>query len=277
MLISIRGVAVNFLRGHIVAVFFALTYLISWSCWIGFGGMIALLGGFGPSLAGLICAGISDSRPGIASLLKRILAWRVSWKAYLFAISVPFLLAFFPLIFFGWMGGASPRIENLVRVPQLLPMFLGSLFVGGLSEETGWRGFALPQLRQRHGRVTASLLIGLFWGIWHVPLYTLGTLIPVASLVGFVLVTAIISILFTAVADLAQDSVLLAMIFHAAYNTCILRLPGLLEVPSVAQHQMFAVLLVVAMVFGVLWRWRQLRRTGAGGAKLDSRSGKSDM
>jgi membrane protease YdiL (CAAX protease family) len=249
---------VFFLRRHIVAIFFALTYLISWSCWIGFGGLIALLGAFGPALAGLICAGVAGGRQGIESLLKRILAWRVSWKAYLFAISVPFLLAFFPLIFFGWMGGGSPRIENLVRVPQLLPMFLGSLFVGGLSEEPGWRGFALPQLRQRYGRVTASLLIGLFWGIWHVPLYTLGTPIPVPSLVGFILVTAIISILFTALADLAQDSVLLAMIFHAAYNTFILRLPGLLDVEPAAQHQMFAVLLVVAMVFIVLWWWRMM-------------------
>jgi membrane protease YdiL (CAAX protease family) len=248
----------NFLRRHIVTIFFVLTYLISWSCWIGFGGMIALLGGFGPSLAGFICTGIADGRQGIKSLFKRILIWRVSWKAYMFAISVPFLLAFLPLILFAGMGGVPPRIENLVRVPQLLPLFLGALFVSGLSEEPGWRGFALPRLRQRYGRIMASLFIGLLWGIWHLPLFALGAQIPVASMVGFVLVTAIISILFTALADLARDSLLLAIVFHAAYNTFILQLPELLEVPRAAQHQMFAVLMVVGMVFGVLWHWRRV-------------------
>jgi hypothetical protein len=256
----------NFLRKYIVAVFFLLSFLISWGSWIwfgvtrpalvGFAGAIVLLGGFGPSLAGLICTWISEGRQGVLFLLKRILAWRVSGKAYLFAISVPFLLAFLPLIFFEWMGGSAPRLENLARIPQLLPILISAFLFGGLSEELGWRGFALPKLRPRHGRVTASLLIGLFWGMWHIPLFALA--IPVASLIGFILVTAIISILFTALADLAHDSVLLATIFHAAYNTFIIQLPGLLKVQPVAQHQMFAVLLVVAMVFDVLWRWRKL-------------------
>lgn len=257
----------KFWRRYIVAVFFCFTFLISWGCWIwvgfthpaliGFSGLVALIGAFGPAIAGFVCAGIANGRTGVLQLLRRMVAWRVSWKAYLFAFVVPFLLAFLPLILLAFMGGSSPHFENLARFPLLFPIFLAAIFFGGLSEEPGWRGFALPIMRERHGRVSASLIVGIFWGAWHIPLYTLGTAISVASLIGFIILTTIISILFTALADLSQDSVLLAIIFHAAYNTLVLQLPALLSVPQTALHQMFAVLQVVAIVFVILWWWRK--------------------
>ena len=259
-----------FLRRHIVLVFFGLTYLISWGSWIwvdstrqdliGLGVLVVLLGFFGPCLSGFVCTGIVEGREGVKELLRRIVAWRVSGKAYLFAIFVPFLFSFLPLVLFSLMGGSPPRLDNLFRIVELLPIFIVTLFIGGLSEEPGWRGFALPILRKRHGRVSASLIVGIFWGAWHIPLHTVGTAIPVASLIGFIILTTIISILFTALADLSQDSVLLAIVFHATYNTFISNLTGLLEVPPAAQHQMLAVLLVVALVFCVLWWWRRVPR-----------------
>ncbi len=224
---------------------------------IGLGGAAALLGLFGPGISGLVCTGLLKGTDGVKELLRRVFAWRVGWRAYLLAILVPFLIAFLPLVLFSFMGGPAPSLENLIRIPFLFPILLATILVGGLSEEPGWRGFALPILRERYGRVTASLLIGIFWGAWHIPLYALGSPIPVASLIGFILLTTIISILFTALADLSHDSVWIAIVFHAAYNTLIPNLPGLLNVPRVPQHQMFAVLLVVAMVFAVLWWWRR--------------------
>ena len=256
-----------FLRRHIVLVFFGLTYLISWSSWVwaasmrqglaGPGGLATLLGLFGPCLSGFVCAGISKGPEGVKELFRRLAAWCVTWKAYLFAISIPFLLAFLPLILFALMGGPAPRLEYLLRIPELLPIFIATIFVGGLSEEPGWRGFALPLLRARHGSLIASLLIGIFWGIWHVPLYTFGSPILIASLIGFVVLTTITSILFTALANTTHDSVWMAIIFHASYNTFIPNLPGLLNVTRAPQHQMITVLMVVALVFLVLWWWRR--------------------
>lgn len=242
--------------------------MISWGCWIAailrqplgdFAGLVAI-GAFGPAIAGVVCTGIVDGRNGIAELVRRIFAWRVSWKAYLFALVVPFLLAFLPLVLFSFFGGPAIQTEKLAFLPALMPVFLAMLVAGGLNEEPGWRGLALPLLRARHGSLIASLIVGIFWGIWHVPLYAMGTPILMASLIGFIILVTLVSILFTALANYTNDSIWIAIVFHAAYNTLIPNLPSLLGVPRTPQHQMIAVLLVVAMVFVVLWRWRRAAR-----------------
>jgi hypothetical protein len=102
----------------------------------------------------------------------------------------------------------------------------------------------------------ASLVLGVLWGSWHIPLY-IGSGIPLVSLIGFIILVTLISVVFTALANTTQDSVLIAIVFHAAYNTFIPLLPGLLGVPRLAQHQMITILLIVASVFATLWYWRK--------------------
>lgn len=45
------------------------------------------------------------------------------------------------------------------------------MFLGGGQEEFGWRGFAQDPLQDRYGIIKASLIIGVFWGFWHAPLW----------------------------------------------------------------------------------------------------------
>jgi len=53
----------------------------------------------------------------------------------------------------------------------LLGLILLAMFTdgGGLLEETGWRGFAQPLLQRRISPLTACLIIGALWGLWHIP------------------------------------------------------------------------------------------------------------
>ena len=54
---------------------------------------------------------------------------------------------------------------------MLLPLFLAVLFVtDGVGEEVAWRGLALPLLLVRHNALGASLILGLLWAAWHLPL-----------------------------------------------------------------------------------------------------------
>ena len=91
------------------------------------------------------------------------------------------ILLIFPVIFtvsifFDLLtGGALPEMANLRAVFQtpvlFIPLLLLSFMSSPFSEELGWRGFALKPLLDRFGFTKASVLLGLIWGVWHLPLY----------------------------------------------------------------------------------------------------------
>ena len=93
---------------------------------------------------------------------------------------------------------------------------------GPIAEELGWRGFALPRLQARIGALAAGLVIGVAWGLWHLPFFLFG---EGASVVGgmpfvwYVLLIVAWSVLMTWVYNNTRGSVLLAILFHAAINT----------------------------------------------------------
>ena len=58
---------------------------------------------------------------------------------------------------------------------QYLFIFAVTLFLAGALEELGWRGFLQPRLQQRFSAFRASLVIGVVWGLWHVPMILTGT------------------------------------------------------------------------------------------------------
>jgi membrane protease YdiL (CAAX protease family) len=86
-------------------------------------------------------------------------------------------------------------------------------------EEIGWRGYALPRLGERIGFAWASLLLGLIWGLWHVPLFFVrggnqfGQSIPL-----FVLGTVSLSVAITWLYTHTGGSLLLTMLMHSAIN-----------------------------------------------------------
>ena len=47
-------------------------------------------------------------------------------------------------------------------------------FPCALGEELGWRGFLLPQLRQRFGPTAGCVGTGVAWALWHYPLFLAG-------------------------------------------------------------------------------------------------------
>ncbi|MGM1029911.1 MAG: CPBP family intramembrane glutamic endopeptidase [Actinomycetota bacterium] len=91
--------------------------------------------------------------------------------------------------------------------PGYLGTFLMVATVGGGLEEPGWRGFALPDLQGRRSPLVATLLVGLAWGIWHVPLY---------GPAGFV-VPLVLAFFYTWIFN-RTGSVLLCLLLHAGFT-----------------------------------------------------------
>jgi membrane protease YdiL (CAAX protease family) len=56
-------------------------------------------------------------------------------------------------------------------ISYLPALVVTTIAIGGLNEEPGWRGFALPHLQQRFSPIRATLVLGIAWAIWHLPTF----------------------------------------------------------------------------------------------------------
>ena len=88
-----------------------------------------------------------------------------------------------------------------------------------LGEELGWRGYALPKLLERFSPLVASLILGVLWGLWHLPtFYIAGTPQFGQPIIAFLIMTTAYSILLSWVFLHTRGSVLIATLFHGAIN-----------------------------------------------------------
>jgi uncharacterized protein len=82
-------------RRHPLIAFFVLAYLLTW--WIypllKFSPLLGILGLFGPALAAIIMAAVTDGKSGVKVLLGRVVLWRVGLRWYVIALGLPTVLA----------------------------------------------------------------------------------------------------------------------------------------------------------------------------------------
>jgi membrane protease YdiL (CAAX protease family) len=139
------------------------------------------------------------------------------WYAFalLFMFSVKLLVAVVVRITTGmWPVFGS---ESL---PLMFAAAIGSTLVGGqVGEELGWRGYALPGLARRLGLPRASLLLGVVWATWHLPLFfILGGDTVGQSFPFYLLQVTAISVAIAWLFMKTRGSLLLTMLLHAAVN-----------------------------------------------------------
>jgi membrane protease YdiL (CAAX protease family) len=158
---------------HPFLAFVGLAYTFSWSLWglaaVG-GGTVAFLGGgLGPLVA---AAAVTRMTGGsLRDWLRPILRWRVRPRWWLYALGLPALLYALISVVLQLTGLPIDWSLAVDRLPSYAGTFVFVLFLGGAIEEPGWRGFGLPLLQKRYTAIRATLLLGLAWGVWHVPLY----------------------------------------------------------------------------------------------------------
>lgn len=199
----------GWIAGHQIISFFLLAYTISWSLWgiaaLGGGQIVFLLGGLGPPISALVITRLSGRR--VREWLSSLLVWRVAPGYYAIALLLPAaIFAVINVVLFA-LGQKLDFTMLLNVAPSYLGTFLMVATVGGGLEEPGWRGFALPRLQARRSPLVSTLLLGLAWGIWHIPLY---------GPAGFV-VPLILAFFYTWLYN-RTGSVLLCLLLHASFT-----------------------------------------------------------
>lgn len=186
------------------------------------------LGALSASLAGIILAALEGRRGGVRELLRRFLIWRVGIRWWAFALLFGIIPAVIGLYVFDLFGGPAVVWSGLKPLVNLVPLFVILTVLAGMGEEFGWRGFALPRVQARHSALISSLIVGLIWAIWHIPLFlTQGTVQSqwraevgiVPAVLGYSVFVIAWSIQYTWVFNNTRGSVLLAAVIHGAVNT----------------------------------------------------------
>jgi membrane protease YdiL (CAAX protease family) len=168
-----------------------------------------------PGLLALVWARIQGKQQ-FRYLLSTLLAWRTAPKWYVLAVGIPcgtFAATMFVVLLILPAKIAQPPISVLIL--GLITMFLGPLW-----EEIAWRGFAFRKLQKRYSSLISSLIVGVFWAVWHIPLWvhTLNYLtLPLLLIICANLVAW--SVIFTFLYLGSGQSLPVVVVLHGAYLT----------------------------------------------------------
>jgi uncharacterized protein len=206
-------------RRYPLIVFFVLAYVFSWWTWplYAFGLSPSPIIAFGPFLAAILVLALTTGKGGVVTLLRRMVRWRVRPVWYAVALLLPVAISGgAALLNVVVLGASAPSPAELGAWSGLVPTFFLLLLVpgiGGAWEEPGWRGYALPKLQGGHSALLASLILGVVWAFWHLPLMVIGQ-IHLSDPVFIVAWTVVLTWVF----NNTNGSVLIAMLMHNIHN-----------------------------------------------------------
>jgi membrane protease YdiL (CAAX protease family) len=190
---------------------------------------LMLVMGYMPTLAAVIVAGQTEGKEGVRHLFRKLLIWRVGAGWYMFAIFGLAVMYIGVILLYNQFSGlpAVPVLSTntpafnspLELVPRIVLLFLIVGIVNG--EELAWRGFALPRLQAKYNALISSLILGVLWAVFHLPLFFTVTGSSQAgwSFSNFLVTTVALTVLYTWMYNNTRGSVLMAYLFHAAANT----------------------------------------------------------
>ncbi|MAU00267.1 MAG: hypothetical protein CL608_24265 [Anaerolineaceae bacterium] len=178
--------------------------------------LLTRLADFAFSIAGVVMIAVTAGPVGLRQLGQRLTRWRIGWRWYALGL-LPVGLY---LVATAVANGFSSAQINLSTIGTALfslhAGFFVSLFLrGALGEELGLRGFALPYLQARMSPFRASLIIGVLWGAWHIPVL-IGR--DMLSIVAFSLLSVGLAMLFTWLFNGSGGSLIPVLLFHASQN-----------------------------------------------------------
>jgi uncharacterized protein len=257
-------------RGRALAVYFGLTFLITWGIQLlliasenGWGGLsmpptVHYLASYGPMLSALIVTAWVSGGAGLRELLSRITRWRVGWTWFLVSLLSPAALFAVGLAAAWLVDGSIPDVRLVGQVNYMPYLGVGAwvfwFLTYGMGEEIGWRGFALPRLQHDRSAAWATLVLGLIWALWHLPpFFYLDTYQQMGlwmyPFLAFTIVCG--NVIYTWIYNSSGGSVLMAIVFHASFNFFSASAAGQGTVAIVMTAGIVIASLVIPRVYGL--------------------------
>lgn len=216
------------------------------------------IGAFGPLVAAFLLTSLKYGKKGVIELLKRSVSigFRKIWLIPTLLL-MPVLVGATLVIYILFEGKAGLPEFMLIFQPWLIiPLFFLSFFaLGAIQEEFGWRGYALDLMQQKWNALLSSLMLGILWAIWHLPLFFIqGTMQSKVPFYIFLLSTLGVTVIYTWLYNNTKRSILIVLLFHAMHNTTFNIFPiTLLPSPDKALLYLTGLQLLVAIIIVCIW------------------------
>jgi hypothetical protein len=188
--------------------------------------VLSNLGVFGPAVAALLLLVRERGRAGLAKFVRDATARDFGARWWVATLALPPALLGAMYAGYRLLGGphnTTATVDMLAAAGTeaffIVPIMALVIVAFAYGEEAGWRGYLLPRLEARWGALTASLLLGVVWFLWHVPLLFLpgdrNGAMPLALMATFILAS---SVMYTWLFNSTGGSVLAVTLLHGGLN-----------------------------------------------------------
>lgn len=268
----------NHHSGRNVWTFFLLTFLYSWLLWspfvlAGIGvlkysntlaalrTLAVLLGAFAPMLAAVTMISRKYGWSEVGKYLGQILDLRVKARYFVWALLLPLIITavtHYMANFTGIDNLPNTFLPENLPIPTIIliiPYFLLMLIVGGGQEELGWRGYAQEPLQERFGLIGSGLVLGVVWGLWHLPLWFMpGEGHAFYSFGAFLIFTISTSLIMACIYNASGKKLIIPMLLHAMSNTVVPFFP-IMHMAKVPQpgYWLWVIINSLASLILIIW------------------------
>jgi membrane protease YdiL (CAAX protease family) len=234
-----------------------------------------LVGGFVPSLVAVFLTWKKEGVPGLRLLGRRILQFKLGWRWYGYTLLIVLAGMVGQLIINKLIGNTFNGIHFLAQLGIFLPL----LVLGPLSEEIGWRGYALGRLQTKWNALTSALIVGLVWALWHLPLFMMvGSSYHELGLpfISFLAGLMANSVLYTWLYNNTKQSIWSAILLHWLY-TCAFQVMSTWVIRSPFYNWLeYLPYVIMAVLVVLIWKPQTLSRPQKTSGYTDNKSDSSD-
>jgi membrane protease YdiL (CAAX protease family) len=251
--------------------FFIFTFLWSWFFWgiaillgngnskdlselltsSGIEGPLMTIGIFGPAFGAFVSLRTINGKGSIKPFIKSFLSLKFGWKVWLSIFLVLGLSTFIAWIIPEFFG--HERILTYLPSVYIFPVYLllTVFFMGG-QEEIGWRGYILPFLEKRFGLIIGSLILGIVWAIWHLPLWFIpGSAQGFYNFFVFMLGCIGYSYFFSWVIKASGNRLLSGLFVHGVANAFVPLFPTVIMEHNVSQIRLW-IYVSLTLIIGII-------------------------
>jgi uncharacterized protein len=253
----------SWIRNHSLLSFFVLSYAIMYGMLFSFiifqpgqplqpWSLVWALAIFSPTISSLCLSWVIGGGAEVKRVLSGFTRWKAGWRWYLAAAFLfigPLLIA----CVYALLGNPVKGLAPGVTIPMLLGQVLFVLFSGPIAEEAGWRGFALPRLQAKYSALVSSLILGVIWTCWHIPLFFVTGATQVGLPFPFYLALVTTNtVYFTWLYNNTRGSLIITVLGHFAFNLTGTLITGSLSLMPAMTFYMTASPLLLVLVIAAL-------------------------